>query len=90
MDNYNILLSGGEDGSLRAWDLNQIISNGMSPKNPWDLDDFKCVQAKEPNQTHIKKFDEGILCLEYQPHLQQVATGGADGKILLWSLGRCI
>ena len=49
----------------------------------WDLRKYRCVSD---TVVHLKKYDEGALCLSVSGD-NQLAVGGADGSIKLLQQG---
>ena len=49
----------------------------------WDLRKYKCVSDIS---VHVRKYDEGALCLSLGPE-GMLAVGGADGLVKLFHQG---
>jgi WD40 repeat protein len=61
------LVSCGQDGNVRVWDLRK----------------YKCMGDLN---VHVRKYDEGALCLA-ESREGVVAVGGADGLVKLFGRG---
>lgn len=48
----------------------------------WDLRKYKCVSDLP---IHLRKYDEGVLCLALQENV--LAVGGADGLVKVYQQG---
>ena len=65
--NHFQLISCGQDGNVRVWDLRK----------------YKCTTD---SAVHVKKYDEGALCLGLSSE-GMLAVGGADGLLKLFAQG---
>lgn len=72
------LVSGGQEGSLKVWDLRKVGATIEEPGPTKPL----CVVEK----SHGKKYDEGVLCMELHPSQPFIASGGADSVVQVFEL----
>jgi len=60
------ILTSSHDSRLRVWNCNKQLK-------------FSCIQDLEPQDTHLPKWDEGILCMSFNNRYKWLFSGGADG-----------
>ena len=50
----------------------------------WDVRTYKCVS--ELKEAHLRKYDEGVMCIATHQSMPFFATGGADSIINIFEL----
>lgn len=67
------VVTGGHDGAVKVWDIRN----------------YQCIaetQAGKSGAHHLRKFDEGVLCLAAHPEAPFVASGGADCLVNMYEM----
>lgn len=64
------VITGGHDGSVRVWDVRQSASP------------LVCEAGKK----HMRKYDEGVMCLAAHSNSPFVASGGADSLVNIFEM----
>ena len=52
----------------------------------WAINDLRILKDLDTINTHRSKNDEGIICMEYDPSLRVMVSGGADGNVKLYKV----
>jgi striatin 1/3/4 len=64
------VVTGGHDGAVRVWDIRN----------------YQCIAETPAKGGHLRKFDEGVLCLGAHPEAPFVASGGADCLVNMYEM----
>jgi WD40 repeat protein len=59
-----------------------LATESLSPMRLWKMPD---APTARPTFTNLGGHETGALCAAYSPDAKVIATGGADGKICLWT-----
>jgi WD40 repeat protein len=84
-----VLASGGEDGALNWWFLDQAASGGG--EGPPTASPSRRSTTKVPFRKLAGHEGAAILCCVFAPSMQMMASGGKDCDVILWgNMGRPI
>jgi striatin 1/3/4 len=64
------VVTGGHDGAVKVWDIRN----------------YQCIAETAVKGQHLRKFDEGVLCLGAHPEAPFVASGGADCLVNMYEM----
>ena len=78
----NVILTGGDDGTFKLWDL-RTINTSLSLSS---CDNNNDVSSNPPTPIAISKYHSaGVTSAQYHPTYQHVfATGSYDNNICIW------
>ncbi|CEM04381.1 unnamed protein product [Vitrella brassicaformis CCMP3155] len=82
-----LVATGGEDGTVRLWDLNDFVRDYLKLVKLGLTDDPEALNELTCSPHHILKGHEvGVWYLEYSPDGRLVASGDNEGTVYVWNV----